>query len=418
MSNVRAVRLVGLAVAIGVALAACQKANKAPPQRGAPEVGVIVLQPQRIELTALLPGRTVAFRIAQVRPRVNGIIVKRLFTEGANVTAGQPLYELDPAPYKAAYDLAQAAVTKADANALTVGMKYERYQKLAARGDVSLQDKDDVTAAMKQSQADQATARANLESARINLDYTKVRAPISGRTATSAFTEGALVTANQVDVLTTVTQTDPINVDLVQPSADVLRLRQQFADGKLKHADEASAVVKLQIVDDGSQYPMEGKLQFQGITVSDSTGAITLRAVFPNPEGRLLPGMYVRAVLTQGIDEQALVVPQAAIGRDIRGAAVAMTVGPDNKAVQHDVTVAPAGPNQWRVLSGLKAGDRVVVQGLQAARAGSEVKPVVVDPNGVDAGTEAASRGPGGGGPGSAGGPGGPGGARKRNRPS
>jgi membrane fusion protein (multidrug efflux system) len=399
-----------MAVAMGVALAACQKGPKGPPPRGAPEVGVIVLQPQRIELTALLPGRTVAFRIAQVRPRVNGIIVKRLFTEGAQVSAGQPLYELDPAPYQAAYDLAQAAVTKADANALTVGMKYERYQKLAARGDVSLQDKDDVTASMKQSQADQATARANLESARINLDYTKVRAPISGRTSTSAFTEGALVTANQVDVLTTVTQTDPINVDLVQPSADVLRLRQQFAEGKLTRADAGSAVVKLQIVDDGSQYAMEGKLQFQGITVSDTTGAITLRAVFPNPEGRLLPGMYVRAVLTQGIDEQALVVPQAAIGRDIRGVAVAMTVGADNKVEQHDVTVAPAGPNQWRVLAGLKAGDRVVVQGLQAARAGSEVKPTVLDANGADLGEESAARGPRG--------PRGTGGTGKRNRPS
>jgi membrane fusion protein, multidrug efflux system len=413
MSNVRAVRLVGWAVAMGVALTACQKGPKGPPPRGAPEVGVIVLHPQRIELTALLPGRTVAFRIAQVRPRVNGIIIKRLFTEGANVTAGQPLYELDPAPYQATYDLAQAAVTKADANALTVGMKYERYQKLAARGDVSLQDKDDVTASMKQSQADQATARANLESARINLDYTKVRAPISGRTATSAFTEGALVTANQVDVLTTVTQTDPINVDLVQPSADVLRLRQQFADGKLKRADAGSALVRLQLVDDGSQYPMEGKLQFQGITVSDTTGAITLRAVFPNPEGRLLPGMYVRAVLTQGIDEQALVVPQAAIGRDIRGAAVAMVVGADNKVEQRDVTVAAAGPNQWRVLSGLKAGDRVVVQGLQAARVGSEVKPTVIDASGADTTSEAAATG----GPAGTGAP--PAAAtRKRNRPS
>jgi membrane fusion protein (multidrug efflux system) len=403
MSSVRAFRSVGVALALGAALAACQQGPKGPPQRGAPEVGVILLQPQRVELTALLPGRTVAFRIAQVRPRVNGIIVKRLFTEGAIVKSGEPLYELDPAPYQAAYDLAQAAINKADANALTIGMKYERYQKLAARGDVSLQDKDDVTAAMKQAQADQSTARANLESARINLDYTKVRAPISGRTATSAFTEGALVTANQVDALTTVTQTDPINVDLVQPSADVLRLRQQFADGKLTRADAGSAVVRLQIVDDGSQYPMEGKLQFQGITVSDTTGAITLRAVFPNPDGRLLPGMYVRAVLTQGIDEAALVVPQAAIGRDIRGAAVAMTVGPDNKVEQHDVTVAAAGPNQWRVLAGLKAGDRVVVQGLQAARAGAQVKPTVVDANGVDVAESAGPAGP-------------AGGARKRNR--
>jgi membrane fusion protein (multidrug efflux system) len=386
MSHVRAVRLISAALCAALALAACSRGPKGPPVRGAPEVGVIVLQPQRVELTALLPGRTVAYRIAQVRPRVNGIIVKRLFTEGANVKAGDPLYELDPAPYQAAYDLAQAAVNKADANALTVNMKYERYQKLAARGDVSLQDKDDVTASMKQAQADQSTARANLESARINLDYTKVRAPISGRTATSTFTEGALVTANQSDVMTTVTQTDPINVDLVQPSADVLRLRQQFAEGKLKRVDNGAAAVRLQL-EDGSGYPMEGKLQFQGITVSDTTGAITLRAEFPNPEARLLPGMYVRAVLTQGVDEQALIVPQAAVGRDIRGAAVALVVGADNKVQQLDVQVATAGPNQWRVISGLKPGDRVVVQGLQAARPGTEVKPSVIDLAAANLGT-------------------------------
>jgi membrane fusion protein (multidrug efflux system) len=320
----------------------------------------------------------VAYRIAQVRPRVNGIIVRRLYVEGAFVQAGQSLYELDPATYQAAVDAAQAAVARADANELTVRLKFERYQKLAVRGDVSAQDRDDITALHKQAEADQATARAALEAARINLDYTHVRSPIAGRTATSAYTEGALVTANQEAALTTVTQTDPIYVDLVQPAGDVLKLRAQLAAGKLQRAGKEAAQVRLQL-DDGSSYPGQGRLEFTGIAVGDSTGTIALRAVFPNPDGRLLPGMYVRALLGQGVDEQALLLPQLAVARDARGQPVAMVVGADHKVVARSVQVEDAGANRWRVLSGLSPGERVVVQGLQDIHEGGEVQDQVVD---------------------------------------
>jgi len=364
--------------AAALALAGCGAGKQGPPQGGPPQVGVVVVQPARLELSTVLPGRTVAYRIAQVRPRVNGIIVRRLYTEGAFVQAGQSLYELDPATYQAAVDAAQAAVARADANELTVRLKFERYQKLAVRGDVSAQDRDDITALHKQAEADQATARAALEAARINLDYTHVRSPIAGRTATSAYTEGALVTANQDAALTTVTQTDPIYVDFVQPAGDVLKLRAQLAAGKLQRAGREGAVVRLQL-DDGSSYASPGQLEFTGITVGDSTGTIALRAVFPNPGGRLLPGMYVRALLGQGVDEQALLLPQLAVARDVRGQPVAMVVGADHKVAARSLQVEDAGANRWRVLSGLSAGERVVVQGLQGIHEGSEVQDQVVD---------------------------------------
>jgi membrane fusion protein (multidrug efflux system) len=368
----------GTCTLLALALAGCSAGKQGPPQGGAPQVGVVVVQPARLELSTVLPGRTVAYRIAQVRPRVNGIIVRRLYVEGAFVQAGQSLYELDPATYQAAVDAAQAAVARADANELTVRLKFERYQKLAVRGDVSAQDRDDITALHKQAEADQATARAALEAARINLDYTHVRSPIAGRTATSAYTEGALVTANQEAALTTVTQTDPIYVDLVQPAGDVLKLRAQLAAGKLQRAGKEAAQVRLQL-DDGSSYPGQGRLEFTGIAVGDSTGTIALRAVFPNPDGRLLPGMYVRALLGQGVDEQALLLPQLAVARDARGQPVAMVVGADHKVVARSVQVEDAGANRWRVLSGLSPGERVVVQGLQDIHEGGEVQDQVVD---------------------------------------
>ena len=370
-AHARAVPLAG-ALAL-LALAGCGAGKPGPAQGGLPEVGVIVLQPQRLELSTLLPGRTVAFRIAQVRPRVNGIIVRRLYTEGAFVQAGQSLYELDPATYQAAVDAAQASVAKADANELTVRLKYERYQKLAARGDVSAQDRDDITAMHKQAEADQATARAALEAARINLDYTHVRAPISGRTSTSAYTEGALVTANQASPLTTVQQYDPMYVDLSQSVTDLLKVRAEFAAGRLRRADDHSAAVRLQL-DDGSEYAHDGRLEFTGVSVSESTGAVTLRAIFPNPDGRLLPGMYVRAQVSQGVDDTALVVPQQAVARDAHGEATALVVGADDKAELRTLKVSEAGNNQWRVDAGLKSGDRVIVQGLLNLRPGTKVK--------------------------------------------
>jgi membrane fusion protein (multidrug efflux system) len=358
--------------------AGCGASSKEGAANLAPEVGIIVLQPQHTSISTLLPGRTVAFRIAQVRPQVSGIIKQRLYTEGAAVAAGQPLYQLDPAPYQAAADSARAALAKADANALTARQKFDRYQQLALSGDVSQQDRDDVTANLRQAEADQATAHAAIETAQINLGYTRIVAPIAGRTATSAYTEGALVTANQDNALTTVQQYDPMYVDLAQAAADVLRLRQEFSAGKLKQADARGARVQL-LLDDGSLYSREGRLEFTGITVSESTGAITLRAVFPNPDGTLLPGMFVRARLDQATDDRALLLPQEAVSRDTRGGAIALVVGAADKVEERALSVEAAGGNQWRVSAGLASGDRVIVQGQQKAHVGATVKPVVID---------------------------------------
>ena len=377
MIQLLATRVAIMAVAAALA-ASCSDSHQGGMPNEAPAVGVVVVQPQRIAITTQLPGRTVAFRIAQVRPQVSGIIKQRLFVEGALVSAGQPLYQLDPAPYRAAYDSAQAAVAKAAANALTVSLKYQRYQKLATTGDVSQQDRDDVTANLSQAEADQATARAALETARINLGYTRIVAPISGRIATSVYTEGALVTANQDNPLTTVQQNDPMYVDLTQPAAEVLRLRQQLAAGGIERADARSAAVHL-LLDDASLYAHAGRLEFTGITVSESTGTITLRAVFPNPDGALLPGLYVRAQLAQGVDERALLVPQQAVSRDTRGNAMALVVNAANKVEQRELNVSAVGGNQWRVTGGLSAGERVIVQGAQKTKVGATVNATVVD---------------------------------------
>ena len=375
MKTLHAARAVALALTF-LLVAGCGGSAQSNKSDAAPEVGVVIVQPQKMTITTLLPGRTVAYRVAQVRPQVSGIIKQRLFTEGAVVKAGQALYQLDPAPYQAAYDSAQAAVSKAGANLLTVQLKYNRYLKLAASGDVSQQDRDDVTANLSQAQADEKTARALLETARINLAYTRIVAPIEGRIATSVYTEGALVTANQDAPLTTVQQYQPMYVDLTQPASAVMRLRSQLASGALKNADTHSASVRL-LMDDGSFYALDGRLEFTGVTVSESTGAITLRAVFPNPDGVLLPGMYVRAQLAQAIDESALLLPQQAVSRDARGEATTLVVGPDNKVELRSLTVEAAS-DQWRVVAGLHAGERVIVQGQVKAKVAAPVKPVIV----------------------------------------
>jgi len=374
MKKLRSARGVALTFT-ALLLAGCGPSGKGNKTDDAPEVGVVVVQPQRVTITTLLPGRTVAYRIAQVRPQVSGIIKQRLFTEGAVVKAGQPLYQLDPAPYQAAYDSAQAAVGKAAANLLTVQLKYNRYLKLAQTGDVSQQERDDVTANLSQAQADEKTARASLETARINLAYTRIVAPIEGRIATSVYTEGALVTANQDAPLTTVQQYQPMYVDMTQPASAVIRLRRQLASGALKNADTNSASVRL-VMDDGSYYPLEGRLQFTGVTVSEGTGAITLRAVFPNPDGILLPGMYVRAQLAEAIDEKALLLPQQAVSRDARGEATTLVVGPDDKVELRSISVE-AATDQWRVIAGLHAGERVIVQGQVKAKVDAPVKPTI-----------------------------------------
>jgi len=313
---------------------------------------------------------------------VSGIIQRRLFTEGALVAAGQPLYQLDPAPYQAASDSAQAQVASADANELAVRLKHDRYLKLASAGDVSQQDRDDITASLRQAEAQQAVARAALETARINLGYTRIVAPISGRIATSAFTEGALVTANQDAPLTTVQQYAPMYVDLTQSAAEVLRLRRQLAAGSLARTSANAANganVRLQL-EDGSIYAETGRLEFTGVTESESTGAITLRAVFPNADGALLPGMYVRALLAEGVAHSALLVPQQAVSRNARGDATVLVVDRGNHVELRDVQLEAAAGNQWRVLAGLAAGERIIVQGQQKVRPGDAVRATVVDP--------------------------------------
>jgi len=385
-----------VALAVSLMLAACSGAEPntagggGPGRPGGPagpggrgpgglvEVGVIIVQPQRAALTAELPGRTVAYRIAQVRPQISGIIQKRLFTEGAAVQAGQALYQIDPGPYRAAHDSAAAAVAKAEANRMTVNLRYERYQKLAQSGVVSQQDRDDVTANLHQADADLANATAALQVATINLNYTRIVAPISGRIGTSEYTEGALVTANQQAPLTTVTQLDPMYVDVTQSSNDLLRLRAQLASGAIQKSGANRTQVGL-ILSDGSRYSQSGVLEVTGVTVSETTGAITLRAVVPNADGVLMPGMFVRALIEQGIDERALLVPQSAVARTPGGEAIALVADATGKIEQRKMRLGSVVGSSWQVLSGISAGERLVVDGLQKVKPGDTAKVTVVE---------------------------------------
>jgi membrane fusion protein (multidrug efflux system) len=357
-------------------LAGCSPST--PPQAAAPaapQVGVMSVQPRQVAIRTALPGRTAPTMIAEVRPQVTGIIQSRNFPEGGEVKAGTTLYQLDPAMYQAAYDSARAAVAKADASMQTTRLKAERYKELVAIKFVSQQAYDEAAAELRQSEADVAAAKAAAEAARINLAYTKVTAPISGRIGKSAVTAGALVTANQQAALVTIQQLNPIYVDVTQSSADVLRLRRALASGELKQSTENAARVAL-LLEDGTPYAHEGTLQFSDVTVDPTTGAITLRALFPNPQGILLPGMYVRAVVEEGVREAAIVVPQQAVTRDTKGDAIAMVVGADGKVESRRLQIARTLGNEWLVDAGLQAGERVIVEGLQRARPGAVVQAV------------------------------------------
>ncbi|WP_079436533.1 efflux RND transporter periplasmic adaptor subunit [Zoogloea sp. LCSB751] len=374
----RAVRSAGLLLALGsVILSGCGEPKAAGEQHpmGPAEVGVVDIQPQKVALTTELAGRTAAYMVSEVRPQVGGIIQKRLFTEGGDVAAGQPLYQIDPATYQAAFESAKASLAKAEANLASTRSKASRYEELVTIKAVSQQDYDDAQAALKQGLADVAAAKAAVETARINLAYTKVAAPIAGRIGRSTVTPGALVTASQQTALATVQQLDPIYVDVTQSSAELLRLKRDLASGQLKKAGAGQAAVKL-VLEDGSAYPLPGKLQFSDITVDQSTGTITLRAVFPNPKGDLLPGMYVRTVLEEGVDEQAILVPQQGVSRDTKGNPTAMVVGADGKAEQRVLKTSRVLGDKWLVSDGLKAGDKLIVDGLQKIRPGAPVKPV------------------------------------------
>lgn len=354
----------------------CSKPPQAPPKQGPPEVGIITVQPQRVALTSELPGRTVAQLVAEVRPQVTGIIQKRVFTEGSDVKSGQLLYQIDPASFEAAHASAKATLARTEATLGTVRLKAQRYQDLVKIKAVSQQDNDDIQAALKQAEADVAAAKAAVETARINLAYTRVTAPISGRIGRSSVTDGALVTANQAAALATIQQLGSIYVDVTQTSSDLLKLKQNLASGLLKKGSSADqARVKL-VLEDGSSYPLPGVLKFSEVTVDQSTGSITLRAVFPNPKQTLLPGMFVRAVVEEGINEQAILVPQRGVTRNPKGEALVMVVGAEDKVEPRPVKVSRTVGDSWLISDGLKAGDRVILEGFQKARPGTQVKVV------------------------------------------
>ena len=368
-------------------LIGCGKQNATAVQAPAnpPEVGIIIVKPERVALTTELSGRTSAYLIAEVRPQVSGIIKKRLFTEGSDVKAGEVLYQIDPATYQAAYNSAKASLTRAEANVVPARLKAERYKELVKINAVSKQDYDDVSAALKLTEADIDAAKASVETARINLAYTKVTAPISGRIGRSTVTDGALVTAGQPAALSTIQQLSSMYVDVTQSSADLLRLKQNLASGLLKNNATTQARVKL-MLEDGSVYPLSGILKFSEVTVDQSTGSITLRAIFPNPKQTLLPGMFVRAIVEEGVNDNAVLIPQRGVTRNPKGDAMVMVVGTDEKVEPRPIKVARAvGDN----CDGLKAGDRVILDGVQRARPGSSVKavPFSVAPTAPSAGT-------------------------------
>lgn len=378
-----------LTLTAGILLSACSGGEQ-PAAPGAaaaaPAVTVLTLQGERVTRVTELPGRTTPYLIAEVRPQVTGIVLDRAFEEGSEVKAGQTLYRIDPATYQAAHDSAKAELARAEANLYAARLTADRYAELVQTNAISRQANDDAVAALRQAQAGVAAARAALDKAKIDLDYTTVKAPIAGRIGRSSVTPGALVTANQADALATVQQLDPIFVDLTQSSAELLRLRRDVAAGRLQQADDETLPVRL-ILEDGSEYPAEGKLAFAEVSVDRSTGSVTLRAVFPNPSGELLPGMYVRARLAQGIQDDAILLPHAAVTRNPQGHAVVMVVDAENTVEARTVQTAQSIGDRWVVTEGLAPGERVIVEGLQRVRPGVQVQA-------DEAGAPAASSAP------------------------
>jgi membrane fusion protein (multidrug efflux system) len=336
-------------------------------------VAVVTVQPQQIVLTTELPGRTSAYRIAEIRPQVNGLILKRLFTEGSDVQAGQELYQIDPAPFQAALNSAKAALGRAKAMLPALQLKAERFKEAVADRAVSRQALDDANAALKQAEADVLYWRATVETASINLAYARIVSPISGRTGRSNVTDGAIVTAYQPVPLATIQQMDPIYVDVPQSTTELLRLQRRLEEGRINR-DGASANKVQLILEDGTRYPLEGTLQFRDVSVDPTSASVILRMVFPNPNGVLLPGMFVRAVIIEGVNEQAILIPQQAVSRDPKGNPMALIVDGDGKAAPRMLSLDRAIGNQWLVSTGLAPGDRIIVEGMQRVRPGAAVK--------------------------------------------
>lgn len=361
-----------------VFLAGCGQGNGgAAAAAGAPQapaVTVITVQPESVPMVVELPGRTTPSLIAELRPQVTGILTQRAFNEGSEVKAGQVLYRIDAAPYQAAYDSARASLARAEANADAARLRAERHAGLVAIEAVSKQANDDAQAALKQARAEVAAAKAAVDKAKIDLDYTQLKAPIAGRIGRSAVTPGALVTANQAQALATVQRLDPIYVDLTQSSADMLRLRREVESGRVQRGAGGAVEVRL-LLEDGSEYAAAGRLALSEVTVDEGTGSVTLRAEFPNPTGDLLPGMYVRARLPQGVRADAVLVPHAAVVRDARGSALVMVVDEQNVVQARPVEVVQAFGDKWVLGGGLQAGERVITEGLQRVRPGVTVQP-------------------------------------------
>ncbi|PFH28334.1 efflux RND transporter periplasmic adaptor subunit [Burkholderia sp. JKS000303] len=381
-------RLLTVATA-AVFLAACGKKESAPPPQ-TPEVGVVTVQPQNVPVFTELPGRTSAFLVAQVRARVDGIVLRREFTEGGDVKAGQRLYKIDPAPYIAALNSAKATLAKAQANLVTQNALVARYKVLVAANAVSKQDYDNAVATQGQAAADVAAGKASVDTAQINLGYTDVVSPITGRVGISQVTPGAYVQASQATLMSTVQQLDPVYVDLTQSSLDGLKLRQDVQSGRLKTTGPGAAKVSL-ILEDGKTYPEPGKLQFSDVTVDQTTGSVTIRAVFPNPGRVLLPGMFVRARIEEGVNENAFLVPQIGVTHDQKGQAIAMVVNASNKVESHPLKTTGMQGQNWVVEGGLEAGDRVIVQGVDKVRPGATVKAVPAQLSAPDAASGAAA---------------------------
>lgn len=361
-------------------LSGCESGHgqQAPAQAPVPEVATVTIAAQKIELNTELPGRTSAYLVSEIRPQVNGIIQKRMFKEGSDVKAGDLLYQIDPAPFQVAYDSAKASLGKAQANLPAIRSKADRYKELLVDNAVSRQDYDDATAAVQQAQAEIEYWKTQVEAARINLGYTRVVAPISGRIGRSSVTDGALVTAYQPTSLATIQQLDPIYVDVTQSSNELLRLKRNMETGQLSADGKNGKSVRI-LMDDGAPYPLEGMLQFRDVTVDPTTGSFTVRIVVPNPDHMLLPGMFVRAVVQEGIAEQAILVPQQGVNRTPKGEPYALVVDETGKAQQRMLKLNRAIGDKWLVSSGLSGGEQVIVEGMLNIRPGAAVKAVPME---------------------------------------
>jgi len=362
-----------LFIAAGV-LTGCNDNGDAKAQAPTPQVNVYTVKSAPLAVTTELPGRTDAFRVAEVRPQVSGIILKRNFVEGGDIKAGNSLYQIDPAPYQAAWNSAQGSLARAQAAANIAHLTVKRYVPLLGTQYISQQDYDQAVATAQQADAEVTAAKAEVENARINLAYTKVTSPIDGRIGKSNVTEGALVTNGQASSMATVQQLDPIYVDVTQSSNDFMQLKKSVEQGSLKKSNGKTAVQLM--MEDGQPYALNGELEFSDVTVDQTTGSITLRAVFPNPQHQLLPGMYVRAKIDEGVQPEAILVPQQGVTRNPRGDATVMVVAKDNKVEVREVTAPQAIGDQWLVTKGVQPGDKVIVSGLQRVRPGVTVQIV------------------------------------------